>query len=251
VSAAGDFDRLVADAHADSWQALGELFAGRGGGTATHHGLRLMASGLPDAAWNSGDVSAADADIEAARTFYESRGVPWGLRVPPWVRFRPGRRLTHQRLMGLRRPDFRAREAPAGLSLALASAADLEDVVRIDSEAFASDPAHGRPWLAALLGAPADVVAVALARSEGRAVGTGYAVSASSAAGSSVLIGGIAVIETQRERGIGGALSSWLVRHGFERARLAQLASDDDRAARLYARLGFVETAGHDIYIDF
>jgi predicted N-acetyltransferase YhbS len=65
------------------------------------------------------------------------------------------------------------------------------------------------------------------------------------------MIGGIAVLASQRRAGIGGAISSRLLRDAFESgAQLAQLSPDDDRAARLYARLGFVETAGHDIYVE-
>ena len=35
-----------------------------------------------------------------------------------------------------------------------------------------------------------------------------------------------------------------------EGADLAWLNPDDDRAARLYARLGFREVAGFDVYVD-
>jgi predicted N-acetyltransferase YhbS len=247
------FDELVAAAHADAWQALGEIFASSGGGSANFPGLRLMASGLPDGAHNSGDVTAADADVEPARAFYAALGIPWGLRVPAWLRWSEGRRLRHQRLMGLLPADFLPSPTPAGTSIAVAGEADLEKVSRIDAEAFASEPAAaGVPWLAALLSeAAGDVVTVALASLGGEAVATAYAVAAAGAAGPSVMIGGLAVLPSHRRRGAGGALSSWLLRNAFDRgAQLAQLSPDDDRAARLYARLGFIETAGHDIYVE-
>jgi GNAT superfamily N-acetyltransferase len=245
------FEALVAAAHADCWQTLGELFAGRGGGNASFAGLTLMASGLPDPARNSGDVSDGAADVEAARAFYAAYAVPWGLRVPTWIPWSQGRRLAHQRLMGLERDGFRPLPAPPGVDLVSAQPAELADVLRIDSAAFACDPEQSRPWMEALLRAPDASVAVALARLDGVAVACGYAVSGRRAGRASVLIGGVAVLERQRRRGIGGALSSWLVQYGFDRgAQLAQLTPDDDRAARLYARLGFVETAGHDIYIE-
>jgi len=210
-----------------------------------------MASGLPDPAWNSGDVGDCAADVEAARAFYAAHGVPWGLRVPAWIPWSQGRRLAHQRLMGLERESFRPLHPPPGVDLVSAQPADLADVVGIDSAAFASDPAKSRPWLDLLLRAPDELAAVALARLDGVAVACGYAVSGRGAAGASVLIGGVAVLERHRRRGIGGALSSWLVRCGFDRgAQLAQLAPDNDRAARLYARLGFIETAAHDIYLE-
>ena len=244
------FDELVAAAHADAWQALGDAFEPAGGGTANARGLRLMASGLPGPAYNSGDVTAADADLEAARAFYAERGVSWGLRVPVGLAWSRGRRLRHQRLMGLRPEKFRPHACPPQLSVELAGPADIEDVARVDSEAFASEPAGGRAWLEALQAAPADVVAVSLARWEGAVVATGYAVAASGEAGNSAMIGGIAVLASHRRRGIGAALSSQLVAHAFDGgAQLAQLSPDDDRAARLYARLGFAPTAGHDIYL--
>ena len=245
-----ELDGLVASAHADAWQALGETFASAGGGTACFRGLRLMASGLDGPAWNSGDVAASEADIDAARAYYSELGVRWGLRVPAWLQWRHGHLVKHQRLMGLPRADFcPAPAAPGRLSIDVAVPGNLEDVARIDSEAFESDPAAGRQWLAALLDAPAGVVTVALARLDQATVATGYAVATSGAGGESVMIGGIAVLAAQRRRGIGGALSSWLLARSFDRgAQLAQLSPDDDRAARRYARLGFTPTAGHDIY---
>jgi GNAT superfamily N-acetyltransferase len=241
---------LVAAAHADAWQALGGTFAGSGGGSAGFRGLRLMASGLDGPAYNSGDVTAADADLQAARAYYGELGVRFGLRVPAWLPWSHGSLLKHQPLMGLARGDFRPPpSAPIGLSIAVAGAEDLDEVARIDAEAFASEDAAARRWLAALVRAPDAVVTVALARRDARAVATGYAVAASGAAGESVMLGGIAVAAPHRRQGIGTALSSWLLARGFEQgAQLAQLAPDDDRAARVYARLGFTATAGHDIY---
>jgi predicted N-acetyltransferase YhbS len=243
---------LVAAAHADAWQALGQIFAASGGGSADFRGLRLMASGLDGPAYNSGDVTAADADVEAARAYYRQLGVSWGLRVPAWLPWGHGSLLKHRRLMGLARADYRAASrAPSGLSIEVAADDDLDEVARIDAHAFESDTAAGREWLAALLRDPTGVVTVALARREGSAVATGYAVAASGVAGESVMLGGIAVAVAHRRQGIGAALSSWLLSRAFEHgARLAQLSPDDDRAARLYARLGFTPTAGHDIYTE-
>ncbi|HEY1778231.1 MAG TPA: GNAT family N-acetyltransferase [Solirubrobacteraceae bacterium] len=62
------------------------------------------------------------------------------------------------------------------------------------------------------------------------------------------MIGGIAVLSSHRRRGLGGAFSSWLLSDAFERG--AELSPDDERAVRLYARLGFTETAGHDLYVE-
>ena len=46
-------------------------------------------------------------------------------------------------------------------------------------------------------------------------------------------------------------MSSWLVAGGLEAgARLVHLHADNETAARVYARLGFAEAPGLDIYVD-
>jgi predicted GNAT family acetyltransferase len=61
----------------------------------------------------------------------------------------------------------------------------------------------------------------------------------------------VAVLPAARGRGVAGALCSWLLRRGVAAgARLAHLHPDNDGAARLYARLGFRETGGLDVYVD-
>jgi ribosomal protein S18 acetylase RimI-like enzyme len=246
-----DFAELVRAAHGDAWQALGSLFEARGGGSASLPGLRLMASGLPHPQWNSADVCDAAADIEAARSFYAAYGVPWGVRVPAGMAWRHGRRLFRQRLMGLFRRGFRAAPTPRGLTIDAADPADLDALLAVDVAAFGSDGDLERPWLSALVGAPPEVVTVVRATVRRKVVGTGYSVIADGEAGPSVYIAGISVLPAHRERGVGGAVSTWLVERGFSAgAELAHLHPDDDRAARLYARLGFVETRGLDVYVD-
>ena len=70
-------DRRVWDAHGDAWQAQGRLREGCGGGAAEMPGIRLMASGLPHAQWNNGDVTQPDE-------------VPWN-DVRAWYAARAGR----------------------------------------------------------------------------------------------------------------------------------------------------------------
>ena len=46
-------------------------------------------------------------------------------------------------------------------------------------------------------------------------------------------------------------MTSWLLEMVFTQgATLAHLNPDSEPAARLYARLGFIETAGLDVYCD-
>src|SRR6478735_8314663 len=116
-------DTRVRTAEADAWQVHGELRAG----TRALHGIRCMASGLPHAQWNNGDVTATDADVEGARAFYARLGVPWGVRVPaefPWAH---GRLLFRKRLMGVVAEDFRP--APDVPGLTIEPTTDLEAVV--------------------------------------------------------------------------------------------------------------------------
>jgi GNAT superfamily N-acetyltransferase len=236
-------------AHADAWEAEGRLRERRGGGALAVRGLRLMASGLPSAQWNSGDVTAPDADLAAARAFYAERGADWGLRVPVGMPWRHGRRLLTLRLMALEPGAFRPARDPAGVAIRAATAADLEAVLAIDAAAFGEDPDDERAWLEPHLGAPA--VTTALATLDGAPAGTGYAIRSDGAAGPALYLAGVAVREDARRRGVGAALSSWLVSHGLgDGARLAHLHADTDAAARVYARLGFADTAGLDVYVD-
>ena len=69
--------------------------------------------------------------------------------------------------------------------------------------------------------------------------------------GPSLYLAGVAVLPAARRRGVGAALSSWLLERGFAAgAELAHLNPDTDEAARIYGRLGFAETPGLDIYVD-
>ena len=243
----GELDRLVRDAHAEGWQSLGRLFARRGGGVAVARDLRLMASGLPVAWLNGGDVCGSEPDLAAAREFYAAHGVPWGLRVPCELEWVTGRLVRPLRLMGLVPAALRAHAAPGAVTIAAATAADLDAVAQLDASAFGNEPELGRAWMAPLLETAADTVTVALARHARHPVGMGYALRS----GATLHLGGIAVAAEHRRRGVGAALTSWLLLRGFAAgACLAELSPDTDAAARLYARLGFVETAGMRVYTD-
>ena len=85
----------------------------------------------------------------------------------------------------------------------------------------------------------------------GAPVGTGYSILSEGRTGPCVYVAGVGVVPEARGRGIGAALVSWLVTRGFERgATLAHLHPDDDGAARLYARLGFVEVPGFNAFVN-
>jgi GNAT superfamily N-acetyltransferase len=110
-------------------------------------------------------------------------------------------------------------------------------------------PDEERGWIAPRLGAAG--IATALATLDADPIGTGLAVRTDDRAGPALYVAGVAVAAGARRRGVGAAISSWLVAGGLEAgARLAHLHADNETAARVYARLGFAEAPGLDIYVD-
>lgn len=217
-------------------------------------GIRLMASGLPHAQWNNGDVSdPARVDVEAVRAWYAARahgkGVPWGVCVPAGSPFAHGRHVFRKRCMALLPDRLRAVRASSGVAIGEAVPADVDNFARIDASAFEGTVEQTLPWVAPHFGAKGFIVA--LATLEGESVGVATAVLTDDRAGSSVGVFGVGVLEHARRRGIGGAMTAWLLEKAFAQgATLAHLNPDSDAAARLYARLGFIETAGLDVYCD-
>ena len=247
-------DERVCAAHADAWQAEGRLRTPFGGGAAELPGVRLMASGLPHAQWNSGDVTdPARADLNAVRAWYASRahgaGVPWGLRVPAGATLPDGRLLFRKRCMGLLPSRHAPAKAPPGVEIRAATSNEADIVTRIDAAAFGDTAEQNRPWVEPHLSAPGFTVAIA--EVDGGPVGVATAILTDDRAGRCVGIFGVGVLERARNRGIGGALTSWLLERAFAAgATLAHLNPETEAAARLYRRLGFVETAGLDVYVD-
>ena len=254
MSGTGALAERVWSAHGDAWQAEGRLRQSHGGGAAELPGIRLMASGLPHAQWNNGDVTdPARLDVEAVRTWYAARahgdGVPWGVCVPTGSPFAHGRHVFRKRCMALLPQQFRAVRASSGVSIGEALPADVDTFARIDASAFAGTVEQTLPWVAPHFGAAGFIVA--LARLEGEPVGVATAIHTDDRAGPCVGIFGVGVLEHARRRGIGAAMTSWLLEKAFAQgATLAHLNPDSDAAARLYARLGFIETAGLDVYCD-
>ena len=208
-----------------------------------------MAAGFESPGVNSGDVTGPDPDLDAARAFYAARRVTWGLRVPPEMNWTHGRLLFRRRLMAVPRAGFTPAPAVPGLAFRTAGPEDLPPVLHIDSTVFELDPADNTRWLTPLL--DAERADFGLAELDGEPVGTAYTLRSDGRAGPSLYLAGVAVLPAARRRGVGAALSSWLLERGFaSSAELAHLNPDNDGAARIYARLGFLETAGLDIYVD-
>jgi GNAT superfamily N-acetyltransferase len=238
-----ELDARVRTAHADAWAAEGALR----GGALTLTGIRVMTAGLPQPQWNGADVTGPDPDLEGARAFYAERGLTLGVRVPEGMPWRLGHHVLDLRLMGLEPRAFAP--APDVPGLAVRVTADLETVLDLDTAAFGGDRDVSRPWIEPHLTAPA--FTVALAELDGEPAATAYSLRTDGAAGPSLLLAGVAVAEPLRRRGIGAAVSSWLLERGFaDGARLAHLHADTDAAARVYARLGFVDAGALRVFAD-
>jgi ribosomal protein S18 acetylase RimI-like enzyme len=240
-------------AHADLAEREGRLREPGGGGALRLPGIRLMSSGLRVAQWNSADVTedddVASVDIAVVRRWYAGRGVPWGVRVPQGMRWPYGRKLLTKRAMALAPTELVEPAEPAGVLVRPAGPDDLDDYARVDAAAFDEELGPTTDYARPMLGA--DGFRPVLATVEGVPAGVGYGVLSAGAGGPSVGIFGVGVLPEHRRRGIGAALTVHLVRWARdEGADLAWLNPDDDRAARLYARLGFREVAGFDVYVD-
>jgi GNAT superfamily N-acetyltransferase len=240
----------IRTAQADAWQAEGRLREPYGGGAVELPGVRLMASGLPQAKWNNGDVDDAElVDVRVVRAWYAERGVPWGLRVPSGTDWSHGSRLFTKRCMGLAAEDFETVPPPARVEIGRAGPSDLDIVATVDAAAFQEELEASRVWIAPQLDSRA--FCCALASLEGEPVGVAVSVATDDRAGPCVGIFGVGVVEPARRRGIGAALTSWLLERAFAAgAELAHLNPETEEAARLYARMGFVETPGFDVYVD-
>jgi len=241
---------LVRAAHADVWEAHGRHRVAYGGGTIRLPGIRLMAAGLPHPQWNSGDVTDPDlVDIETVRQWYADMDVPWGLRVATGVHWPYGRHLLSRRLMALEPGEYTPPDRVADVSLRLATLDDVEAVIAVDTVAFDEPVETDRPWVAPLLSQPSTVVC--LAELDGLPVGSGHCVMTDGDAGPAAYLGGIGVLPHARGRGVGTAISAWLVDRGVAAGvDFLHLSPDTEDAARIYARLGFVDVPGFDVYVD-
>jgi len=125
-------------------------------------------------------------------------------------------------------------------------------VLHIDSIGFqvaSADADLQRQWIEPHL--HGEHVDVALAELDGEPVGTGYALRSDGRAGEALYVGGVTVLPNARRRGVASAVTEWLLDRGATAgAQLAHLHPDTDEAARIYARMGFVEVDCLDIYVD-
>jgi len=175
--------------------------------------------------------------------------VPWGVLVSAGAQWPHGRKLSGMRLMGMSTRSPRPAPAVEGLVIREATPRDAPDVVHVDAAAFEEPVAIERRWIEPLLCAQS--VTVAIAELHGVPVATGYTVSTDGDAGPGLYLAGVAVLPAARSRGVAAAVSTWLLSRDVEQGpRIAHLHPDSDEAARVYARLGFIEVTGFDVYGD-
>ncbi len=141
---ADELTERVRSAHADAWEVEGRAREPFGGGVARLPGARLMASGLPQAQWNNADVTDAAVDVTAIRRWYESRGVPWGMRVPLEIELDFGEPLFVKRCVALL-PRSTPGKSPA--SVAVRPEFDASTYADLEAAAFAYDVLEARAWL--------------------------------------------------------------------------------------------------------
>jgi GNAT superfamily N-acetyltransferase len=222
-----------------------------GGGVTEVRGARLMASGIDHPQWNNGDVDdPASADVAGMRDWYAARSVPWGVRVPSDSSWPHGNFVFRKRLMGVVLSGRGHRTASDDrLTIRAAGPEDLDAVLHLSVIGFGSAAALERQWIQPHVSSPA--VDVAIAELSGEPVGTAYTVRSDGWASPMLYLAGVTVLPEARRRGIARAVSAWLLTRGAAAgARIAHLHPDSDQAARVYARLGFVEVGGFDIYTD-
>jgi ribosomal protein S18 acetylase RimI-like enzyme len=238
-----DFGERVWTAHVDGWEAEGRARAG-----ATRvAGARLMCSGLPEIQWNGAWATELPVDLPAAARWFAERGCPWGIGVPRWLDYAPGEHLASLRLMGLEPSAFAPCDWPDGVLVRRAASSDVALLARLDAAAFGGDDSLTERWIGAVVG----VVGFShwIAQADGQAVGLITASRTDFDAGPCGTITGVGVLPPFRGRGIGAALTSHACADLLERgATLVQLSPNTDTAARVYARLGFREVLGLNIY---
>jgi len=238
-----DFGERVWTAHLDGWEAEGHARAG-----ATRvAGARLMCSGLPQIYWNGAWAVELPVDLPAAARWFAERRCPWGLAVPRWLDYAPGEHLATLRLMGLAVDAFVPAVWPAGVVVRQAKVADIALLARLDTAAFGGDDGVMERWIGPVVGVAG--FSHWIAEADGQPVGLITACRTDFDAGPCGTITGVGVVPSFRQRGVGSALTSHACTVLFENgATLVQLSPNTEPAARVYARLGFSEVPGLNIY---
>jgi GNAT superfamily N-acetyltransferase len=242
------FTQRVRTAHGDWWQTQGQLRTSAGGAAAEVRGARLMASGLRIARWNAGDITSPDVDLEAVAAWYASRDCGWGLHVPLGMPVAPvGRYVFTKRCMGLLPNELRVQPPPDGIHIRRITPDEADTYARIDADVFDDDADLVRAWVAPEVAWRGCTHWLAFDGAE--PIGVTSGLRSDGYAGPSGTLTGIGVRQAWRRRGLGAALAAVASADLFDAgASLVHLNPNSDAAARVYARVGFREVPGFDIY---
>jgi hypothetical protein len=241
---------LVRTAHADAWQAEGRLREPYGGGVCAVRGARAMASGIRTPKWNNADVTHQQVDVEALRTWYAARGMPWGLRVPLGIPLAVGEPLFVKRCMGLVASSgtdsgLRLLDSPGGVQVRRIRADERDRFVALEVAAFGDDPATARAGLAPQFGvAGFDHWVAELA---GATVGIATSVRSDELAGPAVMVTGMAAVPGADAQLVKTQLSAQISAQAVQAgpgATLVHVYPDDDEEAAAFAAVGFLEVPG-------
>jgi hypothetical protein len=232
----------VRAAHGDAWEAEGRARIGEGGGATRVRGARLMASGLPYAQWNNGDVTDADVDEPAMRAWYAERGVPWGIRVPLDLTVDIGTPLFVKRCFGLHAGAF-LDDGSERDAVAVTASAELERFAEAEAAVFGGDVEVARRWVRPVFGLPGFEHWVA--EREGHPAAIASTVWSDGDAGPAVMVTGIGAVDAGGQALVGTLLSA-LLQAAFDRDAdvLVHSHTSPDDDPSVLTSLGFVEVPG-------
>jgi hypothetical protein len=207
-----------------------------------------MASGLPAACWNNADVEAADADLEAIVAWYESRAVPWGIRVPVGLTVDLGTPVFVKRCFALLPGDLTDDDVEVAARMTPVGPAGLAGFVAAEAAVFGTSTGLASRWIAPVLGVPG--FAHWVAQRDGRALAVATTVASAGDAGPAVMLTGLGSLP-----GADPCLSTVLARTAIraaldvEPAAMIHTHGDPDDDPDLYDRLGFTEVAGLQVRV--
>jgi ribosomal protein S18 acetylase RimI-like enzyme len=252
VPNASELERMAAFVPA-AWR---RRVAACGGVVHEHDGLAVCLTGVPVAAFNPTLIERAPVDIDAAladaEARYEGSGFSFGIDLEPslhgsvreaaqrrgltMIESRPGMWAT----IGTTTPA----PPPDGVEvLRVDDAALLDAVVEVDEAAFGGEAALTRRFLPdAVLEDSAQRVYAA--RVDGRLVGAGESTTLDGVLG----VFGIATRPEYRRRGIGTALTWFLMADRADDADLAVLDASD-LGESVYRRLGFTAMSTWEVWV--
>jgi hypothetical protein len=244
---------LVRTAHADAWQAEGRLREAHGGGACAVRGARAMASGIRTPKWNNADVTHDQVDLETLRTWYGSRGMPWGLRVPLGISLAVGEPLFVKRCMGLMvssgaESGLHLFDRAGGVEVRRIRADERDRFVALEVAAFGDDPPTARAWLTPQYGVGGFDHWVA--EVAGATVGSATSVRSDELAGPAVMVTGVAALPGADAQLVKAQLSAQIsaeAAHAGSGVTLLHVYPDDDEEAAAFAAVGFIEVPGFQV----